>query len=69
MIAAGVGSLALFTWQYLRAVKYLGTGSFAAISLRPAHAPAPAQLPGVLRDHADRRAGVRFGVRELLIAV
>ena len=35
MIAAGVGSLALFTWQYLRAVKYLGEGSFAAISLRP----------------------------------
>ena len=34
MIAAGVGSLALFTWQYLRAVKYLGTGPFAAISLR-----------------------------------
>lgn len=35
MIAAGVGSLALFTWQYLRAVKYLGDGPFAAISLRP----------------------------------
>ena len=35
MIAAGVGSLALFTWQYVRAVKYLGTGSFAAVSLRP----------------------------------
>lgn len=35
MIAAGVGSLALFTWQYLRAVKYLGNGPFAAISLRP----------------------------------
>ena len=35
MIAAGVGSLALFTWQYLRAVKYLGDGAFAAISLRP----------------------------------
>ena len=35
MIAAGVGSLALFTWQYVRAVKYLGTGPFAAICLRP----------------------------------
>lgn len=35
MIAAGVGSLALFTWQYLRAVAYLGNGSFAAVSLRP----------------------------------
>lgn len=35
MVAAGVGSLALFTWQYLRAVKYLGDGPFAAISLRP----------------------------------
>ena len=35
MIAAGVGSLALFTWQYLRAVQYLGTGRFTAISLRP----------------------------------
>ena len=35
MIAGGVGSLALFTWQYLRAVKYLVDGPFAAISLRP----------------------------------
>ena len=35
MIAGGIGSLALFTWQYLRAVKYLGEGSFAAISVRP----------------------------------
>lgn len=35
MIAAGVGSLAMFTWEYLRAVKYLGNGPFAAISLRP----------------------------------
>ena len=35
MIAAGVGSLALFTWQYVRAVAYLGKGPFAAISLRP----------------------------------
>ena len=34
MIAAGVGSLALFTWQYLRAVGYLGREPFAAISLR-----------------------------------
>jgi len=35
MIAGGVGSLALFTWQYLRAVKYLVDGPFAAVSLRP----------------------------------
>ena len=35
MIAAGVGSLALFTWQYRLAVKYLGEGAFAAIALRP----------------------------------
>ena len=35
MIAGGVGSLGLFTWQYLRAVKYLGNGPFAAIALRP----------------------------------
>jgi putative membrane protein len=35
MIAGGIGSLALFTWQYRRAVKYLGEGSFAAISLQP----------------------------------
>lgn len=34
MIAAGVGSLALFTWQYLRAVAYLGAEPFSAISLR-----------------------------------
>ncbi len=34
MIAAGVGSLALFTWQYLRAVAYLGSESFVAISIR-----------------------------------
>jgi putative membrane protein len=33
MIAAGVGSLALFTWQYLRAVAYLGAEPFAAISI------------------------------------
>lgn len=36
MIAAGMGSLALFTWQYLRAVAYLGTEPFATISLRTA---------------------------------
>ena len=35
MIAAGVGSLALFTWQYLRAVAYLGAEPFNAISVRP----------------------------------
>ena len=35
MIAAGVGSLALFTWQYLRAVAYLGSGPFEGISVRP----------------------------------
>jgi len=35
MIAGGIGSLALFTWQYLRAVSYLSDGSFAAISVRP----------------------------------
>ena len=34
MIAAGVGSLALFTWQYLRAVAYLGAEPFSAISMR-----------------------------------
>lgn len=34
MIAAGVGSLALFTWQYLRAVAYLGAEPFAAVSMR-----------------------------------
>ena len=35
MIAGGIGSLALFTWQYLQAVNYLGDGPFAAISVRP----------------------------------
>src|SRR4030095_13377121 len=35
MIAAGVGSLALFTWQYLRAVAYLGAGPFETIAVRP----------------------------------
>jgi uncharacterized membrane protein YidH (DUF202 family) len=34
MIAAGVTSLVLFTWQYLRAVAYLESEPFAAISLR-----------------------------------
>lgn len=34
MITAGVGSLALFTWQYLRAVAYLEAEPFSAISLR-----------------------------------
>ena len=69
MIAAGIGSLALFTWQYLRAVKYLGDGPFAAISAAPRHPAAPAQLLRILRNHADRCAGIRFGARELLIAV
>lgn len=34
MIAAGIGSLGLFTWQYLRAVSYLGQGAFAGIAVR-----------------------------------
>ena len=34
MITAGVASLALFTWQYLRAVAYLQSEPFAAISIR-----------------------------------
>lgn len=34
MITAGVTSLALFTWQYLRAVAYLGSEPFAAIAIR-----------------------------------
>ena len=33
MIAAGVGSLALFTWQYLRAVAYLAAEPFAGIAM------------------------------------
>ncbi|MBV8686802.1 MAG: DUF202 domain-containing protein [Alphaproteobacteria bacterium] len=33
MIAAGAGSLALFTWQYLRAVAYLAAEPFETISL------------------------------------
>jgi uncharacterized membrane protein YidH (DUF202 family) len=36
MIAAGVGSLGLFTWQYLRAVAYLAAEPFATISPRTA---------------------------------
>ena len=35
MIAAGVGSLALFTWHYLSAVAYLAAGPFEAIAVRP----------------------------------
>ena len=35
MIAAGVGSLALFTSQYLQAVAYLAKGPFAAVAVRP----------------------------------
>ena len=34
MIAAGVGSLGLFTWQYLRAISYLAAEPFTPISLR-----------------------------------
>lgn len=34
MIAAGVGSLALFTWQYLRAVAYLAAEPFVGISVK-----------------------------------
>ena len=34
MIMAGVGSLGLFTWQYLRAVAYLGNDAFAAIAIQ-----------------------------------
>jgi uncharacterized membrane protein YidH (DUF202 family) len=34
MIAGGVASLALFTWQYLRAAAYLGDGPFAIIAVR-----------------------------------
>ena len=40
MVLAGVGSLALFTWQYLRAVAYLAHGAFAAVAIqlnRPLH--------------------------------
>jgi len=33
MIAAGIGSLALFTWQYLRAVAYLAAEPFAGIAV------------------------------------
>jgi uncharacterized membrane protein YidH (DUF202 family) len=34
MIATGIGSLALFTWQYLRAVSYLEAEPFTGISMR-----------------------------------
>ena len=34
MIATGIGSLALFTWQYLRAVGYLGAEPFAVVAVR-----------------------------------
>lgn len=34
MIASGVGSLALFTWEYLKAVGYLEAEAFETISLR-----------------------------------
>ena len=34
MIATGIGSLALFTWQYLRAVGYLGAAPFAVVAVR-----------------------------------
>lgn len=33
MIAAGIGSLGLFTWQYLRAVAYLAAEPFTAIAV------------------------------------
>ena len=33
MIAAGIGSLALFTWEYLRAVAYLAAEPFTLISV------------------------------------
>lgn len=35
MIAAGVGSLALFTWQYLRAVAYLDDERFKPVATPP----------------------------------
>lgn len=56
----------LFTWQYLRAVAYLGSEPFVAISIRfnaPLH---PAHLLHGICDHAARGAGIRFRVRELL---
>ena len=34
MIAAGSGTLALYTGQYLRAIRYLSEGAFAAIATR-----------------------------------
>jgi inner membrane protein YidH len=33
MVAAGVGTLALFVWEYLRAVAYLSSGPFENIAL------------------------------------
>jgi uncharacterized membrane protein YidH (DUF202 family) len=33
MIAAGVGSLALFTWQYLRAIAYLAAEPFTGVAV------------------------------------
>ena len=33
MIAAGVGSLVLFTWEYRRAVAYLSVGEYAALAV------------------------------------
>ena len=66
MIAAGVGSLALFTWQYLRAVAYLGSGALRGHLRAPPVPAAPAHLLHRLCDHADRRAGIRLRVRELL---
>jgi inner membrane protein YidH len=34
MIAAGVGWIALFTWEYVRAVRYLDNEPFADLSVR-----------------------------------
>ena len=33
MIAAGIGSLALFTWEYMKTVAYLSAGEFAALAV------------------------------------
>jgi putative membrane protein len=33
MVAAGVGSLALFIWEYLKAVEYLSASEFAPIAV------------------------------------
>ena len=43
LIGAGVLSLAMFTWQYYRAVRYMRSGPFEAIAAaakRPLHQPA-----------------------------